>query len=191
MKKIKKFKINLRSREIARLLKATAKTEITPQLEEAIQRESSRLATLISPAAVYETQPKEKIHAALAANAPDKWVAASAYIVTIGSDVENEIRDAQAKNEAMLSQILHAVALEALEQTDNFVQRLLVAEAQDESCDLSRRQPVTSGAAWPAFTELLPGDKIGVQLVADDQFQPMYASAGMVFWTPAKKKTAK
>jgi hypothetical protein len=191
MKKIKKFKINLRQREIARLLKATTKTEITPQLEEAIRRESARLQPLINPAAVYETQPKEKVAEELSAAAPERWVAASSYVVTIGSEVEGEIRDAQGRSEGMLAQILHAVALEALEQTDNFVHRLLVDEARSESCELSDRQQVATTVAWTPFSAALLPDKIGVSLKDPDRFTPMFSSAGIVYWIPVKKKGAK
>lgn len=190
MRKIKKFKINLRQREIARLLKATTKTEITPQLEEAIQRESVHLLPFISPAAIYETEPKEKVIADLSAAAPDRWVAASYYTVTIGNEIEEELRQAQARNEKMRAQILHAVALEALEQTDNFIQRLMTDEAKDESCELSRPQQVQT-AVWQSFAGVLPADKIGVSRDENGHFTPLYADAGIVFWTPVKKKGAK
>jgi len=188
MKKIKKFKIHLRQREIARLLKTTTKTEVTPQLEEAIQRECLRLQPLISPAAVYETQPKEKTPAELSAGAPDKWVAASSYIVTIGGEVEGEIREAQVRGEDILSQLLHAVTMEALEQTDNFVQRLIADEAKEDGCDLAGSRGIEGNDAWAAFSQILPGDKIGVQHIEENQFQPMYSAAGIVYWIPVKKK---
>jgi hypothetical protein len=188
MKKIKKFKINFRLREITRLLKATTRVEITPQLEEAVQRESARLHGLASPAAVYETQPREKIPGELAVGAPEKWIAASTYIITVGEAVEHEIRDAQGRGEEMLAQILHAVALEALEQSDNFVRRLLNEEARNENCELSGERRIESSAAWTHFSSILSGDKIGVRFAGTECFEPMYSSAGLIYWLPVKKK---
>jgi hypothetical protein len=136
----------------------------------------------------YETQSHEKIPVELAAGAPEKWVAASTYIVTIGETAEHEVRDAQARGEEMLAQILNAVALEALEQTDNFVRRLLGEEAKSENCELSGEFRVTIRETWTPFSAILPGEKIGVQFTDRDRFEPMYSAAGLVYWLPVKKK---
>jgi hypothetical protein len=188
MKKIKHFKINCRTREILRLLKTTTKiTEITPELEEAVQNEIRRLQPVFAPAAIYETQPREKIAAALIAAPPENWVAASAFLVTIGPAIEQEIKDAQHRGENVLSQILHAVALEALDRSGSFVQRLIGEEAKDESCEVSRDETVAA-AGWDEFVKILPGDKIGVQRLSDAGFQPVYSSSSVVYWTPVKKR---
>ncbi|MGA2090508.1 MAG: hypothetical protein ABSH12_03480 [Endomicrobiales bacterium] len=188
MKKIKKFKIHFRSREIARMLKATAQlTEVTPQLEEAILREAARLTPLVMTAAMYETQAKEKFPAALVSAPPNSWVAASAYIVTIGTVFEEEIRAARQRDEVMVTNILHAIAVEGLDQAANFVFRLIIDEAKDQDCEISRQQMIPS-AAWDALFALVPGDKIGVSRAGTDAFLPLYSSCGMVYWQPVKKK---
>jgi hypothetical protein len=187
MKKIKKFKINIRQREVLRLLKSTARIEITPQLEQAVLQESQRLAKIASPAAIYETLQKEKVPQELAFSAPPTWVAASFFLITISSVMENEIKEAQRRGEQILGQMLHAISLEALEQATNFVERLLVEEAKEENCEFSDRVMISESPAWETFFTILPGDKVGVQLLANGTLQPLYSSAGILYWIPVKK----
>jgi len=192
MKKIKKFKINFRQREVVRLLKNTTQiTEITSQLEEAILQESQRLSKVVMPAAIYETLQKEHLPQELIVSPPDNWVAASLYLITISNIVEEEIKEAQRRGENILGQVLHALSLEALEQSTNFVQRLINEEAKSDSCELSDRQRITAVPVWRKLFEILPGDKIGVQCLENGVLQPLYSSAGIVYWIPVKKKNAK
>lgn len=192
MKKIKNFKINIRPREVMRLLKNTTRLgEITPQIEEMVQRETRRLQKVVAPAAIYETQPKEKFPQALAADPPENWVAASVYLFTIGHDIEREISEARKRDENVLSDILHSIAIEALEQSGNFINRLLLDEAKEESCELSCRQSVGNGDPWQSFLRILPGDKIGVERRDEEAFSPRYTSGTVVFWSPVKKRGSK
>lgn len=187
MKKIKKFKIHFRPREVARMLKATAHlTDVTPQIEEAILRETARLAPLVSTAALYETATKEKLPLVLAATPPERWVAASAFLVTIGSAVEDEIRAARQRDETLVAHMLHAIAVEGLDQAANFVGRLIADEAKDQDCEISRQQVMPAGAQEALF-ELVPGDRIGVASAGGDAFAPLYSSGGLVYWLPLKK----
>ncbi len=189
MRKIKNFRINFRQREVLRLLKKTTQiTEVTPQLEEAISQESQRLAKLITPAAIYETLQKEKLAQELSVSPPGNWVAASLYLITISNTIEEEIKEAQRRGEHILGHILHALSLEALEQSTNFVERLLEDEAKQETCDLSDRVPVAATEAWAKFFEVLPGEKIGVQLLDNGSLQPLFSSGGVMYWTPSKKQ---
>jgi hypothetical protein len=190
MKKIKHFKINFRQREILRLLKTTARlSEMTAQLEEAVMRESERLHSIVAPAAMYETQQRDKLPAEFASAGPGSSIAASLYLVTIGSGVEQEIKDAQQREENIVSQILHAIAIEALEQSNNFVLRLLADEAKEDGCELSQQQTISAPDSLTKFFEILPGDKIGVQRSGDAAFQPLYSHAGASFWLPLKKRS--
>ena len=192
MKKIKKFKINCRSREILRILKTTTEiSQMTPQLEEAVQRESLRLRGMITPAAIYDTHPKDKMPGDLAVSAPGKWIAASIYLVTIGDEVEEEIRESRLRGERMLSSILHAIAVEALDQSARFVQRLVGEEAGNEGCELTKYQQVGADGSWEQFFRVLPGDKIGVSRSDNGAFDPLYSSGGISYWIPLKKRGAK
>ncbi len=192
VKKIKNFRINCRSREIIRILKTTTRiTAVTAQLEEEVLRESRRLQPFIHPAAVYDAQQKDKIPPEMMISPPDKWVALGAYAVTVGTEVEEAIRDASKRGETMVNDILHAVALEALEQTVSFVQRLMNEEAREESCELSGHQQVMSEQAWNHVNGFLNAGKIGVSLTAEGCFVPRYSSCGIHFWAPQKKRGSK
>ena len=190
MKKIKKFKANIRLRETMRLLKSTAHiAEITPDIEDEIHRQSRRLGGIVSTAALYETVQKDKFPLELQIDPPEKWVAASVYLVTIGEPAEVMVMDAQKTAETTLpGQILHSIALESLEQSGNFIRRLLDDEAKEETCELSQQKTVNSEPAWTKLLELLPGDKIGVRFLGGERFAPMYTTGGIIYWTPVKKR---
>lgn len=192
MKKIKKFKITLRTREITRLLKATSELkEITPQLEEAVQSETINIQKIVSPAAICETFFKDKFPQELLVSPPDNWVAASVYLVTVGTDIEKLKNEAHARGENILSQIIHSAGLEALEQSAAFVQRLIVDEAKDENCELSDRKRLNTPEFYTNLFASLPGDKIGVKITENNLLDPLYSSGGIIYWMPLKKKGSK
>lgn len=193
MKKIKRFKINIRFRDVVRLLKNTCQIkDITSQIEEVIHAESRRLKGIVMPAAMFETHTKEKLPVELAVNPPDKWVAASLFLVTIGSGIENEISIAQNKDDNISGHVVHSIAVEALDQTLNFISRLLNEEAKDESCQLLDFRTINTSESLQKFFELMPGDKVGVQYTAgSDKYHPLYSTAGIVYWMPQKKQNSK
>ena len=189
MKKIKKFKINIRLRETMRLLKSTARIpEITPEIEDEIHRQSRRMNQIIAPAALYETVPFDKFPKELLLEPPENWVAASVYLATIGEESQSEISKAQGVGEQLTGQILHSVALESLDQCGNFVRRLIEDEAKQETCELSRQKAVSGEEPWKKLLELLPGEKIGVSYLGGERFSPMYSAGGIFYWTPLKKR---
>ena len=189
MKKIKKFKINFRPRSILKLLKSAASiSEVTPQLEDAVNREAERLAGVIVPAAIYETLPKEKVPLEFQAGAPAKWVAASFYTVTLGRNVEEENELARVRGDSIHQHIPHAVFMEALDQSGDFIGRLIAEEAKGETCDMTAPVPVIADAAWAKLAEMLPGDKIGVKYLTPNKFDPLYSASGIIYWFPLSKK---
>jgi len=172
-----------------RLLKSTSHIpEITPEIEDEIHRQSRRMNGIISLAALYETFPREKFPKELAIDPPEQWVAASVYISTIGEEAQNEILTVQKSGEQLEGQILHSIALESLEQSGNFVRRLIEDEAKDEACELSRQKTVAGDEAWEKLFEFLPGEKIGVSFLGGDRFAPMYSTGGIFYWSPLKKR---
>jgi hypothetical protein len=189
LKKIKKFKVNIRLRETMRLLKATARIpDISSEIEDEIHRQSRKMEGVIATAALYETIRKDKFPQELQIEPPDNWVAASVYLATIGENAEVQIMNAQNAGETLTGQILHSIALESLEQSGNFLRRLLDDEAKDETCELSRQKVLNSEAAWNKLLELLPGDKIGVRFLGGERFAPIYTTGGIIYWTPVKKR---
>lgn len=192
MKKIKNFKINLRQHQIIRLLKTTSNvSEITPQLEEAVRQECSHIQKIISPAAIYETFTELNIADNLKQMMPDNFVAVSFYVVTINDKVEKEIKEAQRRDENILCNILHSISLEGLEQSINFIQKLILEEAKDDCCVLTERQDIKSSQILDKIVELLPLDKINVQLTDNRILQPIYTSCGFIPWIPQKKLVSK
>lgn len=189
LKKIKKFKITLRNREVTRLLKATTEvTEVTPQLEEAIQAETLNVVKNASCAAVYDTFFKENFPAELVISPPENWVAVSVYLVTVGDNIEAFKNEAHSRGENILSQIIHSSGLEALEQSAGFIQKLIADEAKEENCELSDRKRVNTPEFYNSLFKILPGDKIGVQLLEAGTLKPLYSSGGVIYWIPLKKR---
>jgi hypothetical protein len=190
MNKIKNYKINLRQACILRILKNTTQvSQITPQLEEAVTNEIARVQAAAVPAAGFVTLMRDKVPAELAGNALANWVAATLYLVTIGSRIESEIAEARSRGESILGNILHASAMEALEQSVNFIYRLVTDEAKDEECELSSRDALTlDETASARFVQLIDPEKIGVSSIAGDNRTPAYTACGIIYWTPVKKR---
>ncbi len=190
MNKIKNYKINLRQACILRILKNTTQvSQITPQLEEAVTNEIARVQAVSTPAAGFVTLMRDKVPVELAGNALANWVAATLYLVTIGPKIESEIAEARSRGESILGNILHASAMEALEQSVNFVYRLVTDEAKDEECELSSRDALTlDETASARFAELIDPEKIGVSSIIGDNRTPAYTACGIIYWTPVKKR---
>jgi hypothetical protein len=190
LNKIKNYKINLRQACILRILKNTTQvSQITPQLEEAVTNEIARVQAVSVPAAGFVTLMRDKVPAELAGNALNNWVAATFYLVTIGSKIESEIAEARSRGESILGNILHASAMEALEQSVNFIYRLVTDEAKDEECELSSRESLTlDESSVVKFAELIDPEKIGVSAITGDNRSPAYTACGIIYWTPVKKR---
>ncbi|MBN1823568.1 MAG: hypothetical protein JW803_04550 [Endomicrobiales bacterium] len=191
MKKIKHFKINIRTREVYRLLKSSLGADPGPDVEEAVERESFRIQKVVSLAALYDSLPKEKFLSELLFDPPDKWIAAGLFVVTAGDEIEREIKQAHDKNDETLARILHAVSVEALEQAENFVWRLMAEEAKEEYCELSRRVSVDAKETREKVLGVLPGDKIGIRLAENGAFMPLYSSSGISYWVPTRRRNSK
>ena len=188
MKKIKKFKINLRSREITRLLKKTTKiSEINSDIEEKVEAESRRLQRFIAPAAVYETIPKDKFPWELRLSEPQNWVAATAYVVTVGDAIEKELKENRAKDSGESEAIAHTIALEGVEQSVNFIERLIREEAFKENCEISKEHPLDSKENLTKLFGIIPAEKIGASLLENGNLSPQYSSGGIIYWTPIAK----
>lgn len=192
MRKIKNFKINLRYREVLKLLKTTSDIkEITQQLEEAVKQEIQRIQKIIQPAAIFETITYEQMPDILKNPSPERWLAATLFLTTIGPNLEQDIKDAQRKEEIILSNILHCLSLEALEQSINFIYRIILSEAKEEECELSIFKGITSYEKLQELFNILPGEKIGIKLLENAQLEPLYSSGGVIFWIPIKKRNIK
>jgi len=186
MRKIKNFKVNLRIREIIRVIKKlTNSADFAPELEEAVQRSCHFYSKFLIPAVVYDTFAKGSLPFLYEKDAPQKWVAQSVFFLTIGDTLSEEFK----KNETLYGQhtpkIVSAIAVDALEQSKNFLQRLLSNESEDENCELSR--PVELPKDYFAqAVKILPIDKINLELHGETLI-PKYSACGLFYWTPTKK----
>ena len=191
MRKIKNFKISIRTREISRIIrKLLNMEELTIEIEEAIQKSCFVCEKIIKPAVVYDTFSKEAMAFSLEIEPPEKWIAVSPYILTIGNVLQEEYN----KNKSLFGeygvQIVSAISADALEQSRNFVQKLLASEASDENCELSRNIDLPKQYN-SEIIEYLPVDKINLSLTDDGNFIPESSMAGLYYWIPLKKRGRK
>ncbi len=190
MRKIKNFKVNLRVREIMRVMKKLTNTqELSSELEESVQKGCHFYSKLVQPSAVFDTFAKDSLPFVYEKDAPPKWVAQSIYFITIG----NALYDEYKKNEEAFGEhtgkIVSALAVDVLEQAKNFVQRLISSEADDEGCDLSRAVDIPEDIIGEVIKSV-PVEKIDITF-EDGKIKPQYSSCGFFYWTPSKKKNKK
>ncbi len=191
MRKIKNFKINIRTREISRIIRKLLNVEDLPiEVEEAVQKSCFVCEKIIKPAVVYDTFSKEAMTFSIEVEAPEKWIAVSPYIVTIGNVLQEEYN----KNKELFGeygvQIMSAISSDALDQSRNFVQKLLASEAGDENCELSRSIELPKQYNQEIIT-YLPVEKINLSLNEDGNFVPANSMEGLYYWIPLKKRGRK
>ena len=135
MRKIKNFRVNLRLKEILRVIKKLMNTaELSIEFEKSVQRCCRFYSKFLVPSVVYETFSKETLPFVYEKDAPSKWIAESVFFVTIGSGLYEEYK----RNEEIFGEytekIVSVISSDALEQSKNFIQRLVSSEAQEENC---------------------------------------------------------
>lgn len=190
MKKIKNFKVNLRVREILRVIKKlTNNAELPVELEEAVQRGCHFYSKFLVPSVVYDTFGKGTTALVCDKDAPPKWVAQSVFFLTIGPELHQEYKKNEEGYGEHTGKIVSAIAVDALEQAKNFIQRLITNEASGENCDISRSVDLPADLYEEAY-KILPADKIDI-FIQDGGLVPQYSSCGFFYWIPSKKKTSK
>jgi hypothetical protein len=182
--KIKNFRISLRAREIARLLKNRAQVQITPALEASIEHAMNDSNRLIQPAAVYTTLTRSTAEKATSLPLVDPAVAASVIAVTIGPALEGEIAAASGRQDAMQEGVLSALREEALHQAVQFVIRLIEGQAKEEECEMSAPRDVTEGVLVHSLGSLLGMQRIGIPLEQENPKIPRHARLVWTVWSP-------
>jgi len=192
MKKIKNFKINIRPREISRIVrKLINMQELTIDIEESVQRACYFYGKTINPAVVYETFAKDTATFVFDnPEIPNKWVAASYYVLTIGNALKEEFEKNQDIFGQYTTQIVSAISADTLEQSKSFVQKLVISEAGDEQCELSRGIELPHDK-YNDICKILPTEKINVAVSEDGKFTPEYTVTGVFYWIPVKKRNKK
>jgi hypothetical protein len=187
MRKIKNFKVNLRTKEISRVLKKLNNiSEVSVELEEIIKRSCCMYSKFLHPSAVYDTFSRDSSLLFEENTTLSKFVACSVFFVTVGNSLDEEYKlDTNAFGE-YTSTIVSAIAMDALEQSKNFLQRLISNEAKYESCEISRIEEIRNNI-YGEFAEMVPIEKINLEIVSGE-LKPKYSSCGLLYWIPSKKK---
>lgn len=194
LKKIKKFKIHIRPSYVLRNLKRTLPSHANEEeLEKRIQQEIEKVQQLLSPSAIYQTYSKRQSPQFLNSlwqNGPADAISISLIAASLGSSIEKEIEKSR-NHSTLSSDILDAIAKEALEQSLNFVLKLITEEAKEENCGLSVTFPLES-TYLEATLSFLEAAKADIHSDPDGHLSPLYSSVSYCFWQPAKKlKSAK
>ena len=193
LRKIKKYKITIRPSYASRLAKKKF-AEAAPDdetLERETEQEIRRCEPLIVPTALYDTFSRKETPEPLRKlweQAPSaKTLSLSLIAASLDPRIEQEIDALREKAEAHQSVLAEAVARESLDQSVNFVHRLIGEEAKDDNCELSPLWPVEP-ALVRDFLGALESHKAGIMLKDDDRFTPLYSRVSFCFWVPLSKR---
>ena len=189
MRKIKNFKISIKTREVSRIVKKLLNVEdLDIEVEEAIQKSCFICEKIIKPAVVYDTFSKESMFFNVDIEKPEKWIAVSLYVLTIG----NVLQEQYEKNKSLFGnyavQIISAISADALEQSKSFVQKIINSEiTKEDNCELSRSIEIPEQYNQEII-KYLPIEKINISLSEENKFVPINTSAGLYYWIPLKKR---
>lgn len=188
MTKIKNFRVTLRPREMARLLKKEQGVETTPDLEITLEQLVKDSKQWITPAAVYTTLTRQVAEKATSLPLPQDAIAVSVVAVSVGPALPEEItRTTDPARQQQLSALLH----ESLSQSVHFVTRLVTDQAKEEECDMSTPTPVEDPALAGAIAALLGIHRIGIQLDLPDSPLPNFSRVACSYWIPKGKGSAR
>jgi hypothetical protein len=190
MTKIKNYRITLRAREVARLLKAEAKLQITPALEASIEHAINEARRQLQPSAVYTTLSRSTAEKATPLPMADPAVAASAIAVTIGTALNEEIQSATDRQDTLQASLLQALRVEALQQAVQFIMRLIEDQAKEEECEMSAPRDVNDGVLLTSLGSLLGMQRIGINLASENPQIPPHARLVWTVWSPKVRAKA-
>ena len=175
-------------------------TQVTPELDAAVESETRGALALLDTAALYATfspgqAPSwvETLLLPLAENSEAEGrerppIGVTVFVSTIGVALEEELARALAQGEGLRSRILTAVGEELAEQSGHFVARLLAEEAKNEACELSDRRPLTTPDQQQSLLETLDAARIPLSFDAGGHLSPRFSRLGYVLWWPPAKK---
>jgi hypothetical protein len=190
MRKIKNFRINLRVKEILRIIKRFVNAvELSVELEEEVRQCCCFYSRFLVPSVVYETFSKEPFSFVCEKEVPSKWIAKSVFFVTIGGNICEKYEKDEGIFGEHTEKIISAIAVDALEQSKKFIQRLISNEAQGENCEISKSIDIPPHL-YETAAGCIPTDKIAIS-AKDGKLNPRYSECGLFYWIPSKKKTKK
>ncbi|MFH1715253.1 MAG: hypothetical protein ABH857_03555 [Elusimicrobiota bacterium] len=201
MKKIKKFRVAVRQNLILSMLKYKDDiTEDADQLKDHIQKEVLKAYDFIQPAVVYDTFNISEI-SELYSDSKDvsallkDSVFVTILVVTIGDALCKEIDALIEQNRVADASIWDAIGSEAVEQSANFVNRLVKEEAGSEGSIITPRFSAGYGD-WgiknnKKIIDILGAERIGVSVNEYDMLVPNKTITAVIGWEKAKKSAKK
>jgi hypothetical protein len=192
MKKIKRFRINVRRSRVLQILKyQDSKTLHSEEMKYHIIKEIHDAYKFINPATVYESFDKEKVTFLFDKSENVKEllkdsIAVSVIIVTIGDGIEKEIEVCTKKELLSRASILDAIGSEAVEQSINFVTKLLKEEAALEDLDITKRFSPGYGD-WNVMTNIeimkvIKSEKIKIDVLDTGLLLPQKSITAILGW---------
>jgi len=179
--------VNLRVKKISQTFrKLVDVANVSVELEELIQKYCHFYSKFLSPAVIYETFSKEKFPFICDKDMPSQWIAGSIFFVSIGSSMYEEYGRNKESFEKYSREIVSAIAVYALEQSKNFTQKLILKEALEENCGISKDIGILQDL-YGVAADSISADRIGIS-VKSGKISPQCSSCGLFYWMPLKKK---
>lgn len=177
MRKIKRFKLVLRHKEVLRRAKKAGLPlgSLGTDPDGDLQAFLSTLANALEPAVAFESFGARQPGAELA---PLPGLGFSLGLATLGRGFEAAVEAVSDPDRQAVARVAVRVALD---QAAAFAGGLISEEAAAEKCELSPFQPVLEAAALEALLARIDGFKIGVSL-ADGALTPSCSAAFSVSW---------
>jgi|GEM_PF-1874898 len=189
MTKIKNFRITLRGREVARLLKNRQGMPLDPAQEASLEPTLTECRALVKPASLYATLTRQTAVNAVPFELPKKAVALSAICATIGPGLSQLRQEAEAQNDSARLNLLQCIEQEALQLATSFALRLVSDQAKKEDCELTEPQDCQEADTRGKLATVLNMERIGLTLTGSDSALPAYARLIYVVWMPIVKAT--
>jgi len=199
--KIRGFKIKIRKREILRILRYTSNVEnISETIEKKIQEQVEAAYELIKPSVIYNTVPRtsrefDEIRKEIVVGSGkvnemiEKSAGFTMLAATIGSELEKRVDEIK-EQDMTDAFILDAAGSEAVEQSANFVSRILNEEAEKQECSIGLRFSPGYGD-WPLeasrkILRKIPVEKIDIEMTDSGIIRPRKSITAIQTWIQEK-----
>lgn len=190
--KVKKFRIKPRLPSVGKILKGLLSVKQLPtEIEETLPQEAEQFVQKIIPTAFYSTWSNEDIplafRSALESHSKD-FVAVSAVVATIGTDPDDILSELLMKGETTRSHVITAIAEESVELSFQFISRLLIEDAQQDSCEISPSFVLTEPTLLAETLTLLESGQENVSVDVAQHLTPRFTRVALFAWIPIKKR---
>jgi hypothetical protein len=198
MKKIKKFKVTIRERQVLSNLKCNESINSSdPEFKILLNKEIQEVYGYLYPAAIYDTFSLKDIETITDDSQDIKKliensICVSLIAVTIGEELDKKIAEFMQNNEIAKSAIWDSIGSEAVEQSANFINRLLNEEAGLEGCTLTPRFSPGYGdlniLKNNNVLDILEASKINISVNEYGLLTPNKSITALIGWEKSKKR---